>query len=124
MAGPSSQLPDEVGDLSLHSTQIGQRAVLAAAGEIDLITAHRVEEAATEALDAGVQDLWIDVSEVEFIDSSGIHALLAVRSRVAELNRSLAVICPIGPIRRAFVLTGLDEALPLYTSREEAHRQG
>ena len=113
-----------MGELTLRSTRVGQRTVLAATGEVDLITAHRIEEAAEQALDAGARDLWIDLSEVEFIDSTGIHALLAVRTRVEALNRRLAVICPIGPIRRAFSLTGLDEALPLYTSRDEAHRHG
>ena len=48
----------------------------------------------------------------------------ARRYALEALNRRLAVICPPGPIRRAFGLTGLDAALPLYTSREEAHRQG
>jgi anti-anti-sigma factor len=108
----------------LHTTQVGQRVVLGAAGEIDLITAHRLEAAADDALDKGARDLWIDLSDVEFIDSSGIHALLQIRGRVEALNRRLAVICPLGPIRRAFELTGLDEALPLYASRDEAHRQG
>jgi anti-sigma B factor antagonist len=122
VVGSGSRLPDEVGDLDLRSTQVGQRTVLAAVGEIDLITAPRLEEAAAQALDSGALELWIDLSEVEFIDSTGIHALLAVRSSVEALHRRLAVICPVGPIRRAFGLTGLDEALPLYASREEAHR--
>jgi anti-sigma B factor antagonist len=103
---------------------VGQRFVLAAEGEIDLVTAHRLEEAGTAALDEGAHDLWIDISDVEFIDSTGIHALLQIRSRVEALNRRLAVICPVGPILRAFELTGLDHALPLYNSREEAHRHG
>jgi anti-sigma B factor antagonist len=124
VVGSDPRLPDEVGDLSLQSTQVGQRTVLAAAGEIDLVTAPRLEAAAQQALDAGTLDLWVDLSDVEFIDSTGIHALLAVRSRTAELNRQFAVICPVGPIRRAFGLTGLDEALPLFASREEAHRRG
>lgn len=98
--------------------------MLAAEGEIDLVTAQRLEQAADDALDKGAHDLWIDLSDVEFIDSSGIHALLQVRGRVDALNRRLAVVCPFGPIHRAFRLTGLDEALPLYASREEAHRQG
>jgi anti-sigma B factor antagonist len=102
---------------------VGQRFVLAAEGEIDLVTAHRLEEAGAAALDEGAHDLWIDISDVEFIDSTGIHALLQIRSRVEALNRRLAVICPVGPIRRAFALTGLDEALPLYMSRDEAHRK-
>jgi anti-sigma B factor antagonist len=124
VGGSGSRLPDEVGDLILRTTQIGQRAVVAAAGEIDLITAQRLERAADEALDGGAHDLWIDLSDVEFIDSTGIHALLQVRGRVQALHRRLAVICPIGPIHRAFGLTGLTEALPLYTSRDEAHRHG
>ena len=105
-------------------TQVGQRFVLAAEGEIDLVTAHQLEEAGAAALDQGAHDLWIDISDVEFIDSTGIHALLRIRSRVEALNRRLAVVCPVGPIRRAFELTGLDDALPLYNSREEAHRHG
>jgi anti-sigma B factor antagonist len=124
VAGSGSRLPDEVGDLTLHTTQIGQRTVIGAEGEIDLVTAQRLEQAADDALDQGTHDLWIDLSDVEFIDSTGIHALLQVRSRVEALNRRLAIICPVGPIRRAFGLTGLDEALPLYTSRDEAHRHG
>jgi anti-sigma B factor antagonist len=124
VSGSGSRLPDEVGDLTLRTTQVGQRFVLAATGEIDLVTAQRLEQAADDALDKGAHDLWIDLTEVEFIDSSGIHALLQVRGRVDALNRRLAVVCPLGPIHRAFRLTGLDVALPLYTSREEAHRHG
>jgi anti-anti-sigma factor len=124
VVGSGPRLPDEVGDLTLQTTQVGQRTVLAAVGEIDLVTAQRLEKAADDALDQGAHDLWIDLAEVEFIDSTGIHALLQVRSRVEALNRRLAVICPVSPIRRAFVLTGLDQALPLYTSRDEAHRHG
>jgi anti-sigma B factor antagonist len=124
VVGSDSRLPDEIGDLTLQTAQVGQRTVIAAAGEIDLVTAHRLEDAADTALDQGTHDLWIDLSDVEFIDSTGIHALLQVRSRVEALNRRLAVICPISPIRRAFALTGLDDALPLYTSRDEAHRHG
>jgi anti-sigma B factor antagonist len=122
--GSGPRLPDEVGDLTLQTTKVGQRTVVAAAGEIDLITAQRLENAADSALDQGAQDLWIDLSDVEFIDSTGIHALLQVRGRVQALNRRLAVICPVSPLRRAFELTGLAEALPLYTSRDEAHRHG
>jgi anti-sigma B factor antagonist len=124
VAGSGSRLPDEVGELTLRTTRVGQRAVVAAAGDIDLVTAQRLETAAGDALDAGAHDLWIDLADVEFIDSTGIHVLVGIRSRAEALNRRLAVICPPGPIRRAFGLTGLDAALPLYTSREEAHRQG
>jgi anti-sigma B factor antagonist len=122
VSGSAPHLPDEVGDLTLQSVRVGSRTVIAAAGEIDLITAERFEEAAVEALDAGALELWIDLSDVTFIDSSGLHALLAVRGHVAALERRFAVVCPLGPVRRALGIARLDEELELYTSRDEAHR--
>jgi len=122
VGGSAPRLPDELGDLTLQSIQVGSRTVLAAAGEIDLITAQTFEEAAVEALDGGALELWIDLSDVTFIDSSGLHALLAVRSRVTALERRFVVVCPVGPVRRTLGIARLDEELELYTSRDEAHR--
>lgn len=110
--------------LSVERLQIGRRMVLAAAGEIDLGSAPVLPAAVAEALELGAQDLWIDLTDVTFIDSSGVHALLDARTRVLALGRRLAVICPAGTARRTLMLTGLDTALPLYASREEAHRSG
>jgi anti-anti-sigma factor len=118
------QLPnDELGDLTLQTVRVGSRTVIAASGEIDLMTAGGFEEAAVAALDGGAPELWIDLSEVTFIDSSGIHALLAVRSRVDALDRRFAVVCPIGPVRRALGIARLDEELELHASRDEANRR-
>jgi anti-anti-sigma factor len=102
--------------------RVGSRTVIAAAGEIDLLTARAFEDAALEALDGGALELWVDLSGVTFIDSSGLHTLLAVRTQAATLERRFAVICPIGPVRRALGIARLDEELELYTSRDEAHR--
>ena len=123
MGGSAPQLPnDDLGDLTLQSVRVGSRTVVAAAGEIDLITAGAFEEAAVQALDGGALELWIDLSDVTFIDSSGLHALLAVRTRVEARDRRFVVVCPIGPVRRALGIARLDEELELYTSRDEAHR--
>jgi anti-sigma B factor antagonist len=122
VGGSAPKLPDELGDLTLQTVRIGSRTVIAAAGEIDLVTAHAFEEAAVEALDGGALELWADLTDVTFIDSSGLHALLAVRGHVAALARHFAVVCPIGPVRRALGIARLDEELELYTSRDEAHR--
>jgi anti-sigma B factor antagonist len=122
VSGSAPKIPDELGDLTLQSVRVGSRTVIAAAGEIDLITAHAFEQAAADALDEGALELWIDFSGLTFIDSSGLHALLAVRSRVVALERRFAVVCPVGPVRRALGIARLDEELELYTSRDEAHR--
>ena len=47
--------------------------------------------------------------------------LLDTRSRVRDLNRQLAIICPPGPVRRLFDIAGVTEHLPVYDDRAAAH---
>jgi anti-sigma B factor antagonist len=108
----------------LQRLQVGRRIVLAAAGGLDLGSAPALPAAIEAALDSGARDLWIDLSDVTFIDSTGIHALLDARRRVGTNGCRLAVICPAGTARRTLTLCGADSALPLFATRDEAHRNG
>jgi anti-sigma B factor antagonist len=89
-------------------------------GEIDIKTVPALEA----ALDAAIRDsggaFVIDLSDVEFIDSSGLHVLLRARGLLGREDRALAVVCPFGPVRRVFELSGSSELFALYGSREEA----
>jgi hypothetical protein len=46
--------------------------------------------------------------------------LLRARGLLGREDRALAVICPYGPVRRVFELSGCSELFALYRSREEA----
>jgi anti-anti-sigma factor len=92
----------------------GDRAVLAVAGEVDLATAPALRSAIDEALDSGAGELWLDLCATTFMDSSGLHALFDGQARARELRRGLAIICPPGPVRRLFEVTGYAERIPLY----------
>jgi anti-sigma B factor antagonist len=91
-------------------------------GEVDLDSVAALAAAIDYAEAAGASELWIDLSETDFMDSSGLHLLLDTRSRMAQLNRRLAVICPAGCVRRLFDISGAAAALPLYEDRAAAHR--
>jgi anti-sigma B factor antagonist len=106
----------------IDADDIGRRTVLSVTGEIDLISAPLLSEAIDEALDRGAVQLWIDLSRLDFMDSSGLHVLHAARHRADSLNRRLAVICPAGPVRRLFDIAGLGELVPIYADRGAAHR--
>ena len=96
--------------------------MLAVGGEIDLVTAPTLAAAIDEALSGGAAELWIDLSDTAFMDSSGLHVLLEARRRTCELNRRLAVICPGGTVRRVFEMSRVLERLPVFGDRAAAHR--
>jgi anti-anti-sigma regulatory factor len=58
----------------------------------------------------------IDLSDAEFIDSMGLHALLNIQRRLIRLGRALFVICPPGPARNAIELVQLAEPLGVVSS--------
>jgi anti-anti-sigma factor len=101
---------------------VGHRAVLSVAGEIDLLTAPDFRRAIEEATADGIVELWIDLTQTGFMDSTGLHAILDARERAGELGWRLAVICPPGGVRRLFEVARVDGSLPIYDDRTSAQR--
>ena len=95
--------PQPYYETSIRAHIVGHRTVLAVAGEIDLQTAPALAAAIDKALAAGAAELWVDLGATQFMDSSGLHALVSAHRRIQGLNRRLAVICPRRhPVRRLF----------------------
>ena len=92
---------------------------LAIRGEVDINSAEPLEAALDAAIRESVGAFVIDLSELEFIDSTGLHVLLRARGLLGREDRALALVCPHGPVRRVFELSGLSEQFALYGSREE-----
>jgi anti-sigma B factor antagonist len=115
---------DPLATLVLTRHVVGRRTVLRVAGEIDIATAPTLAGAIDAAVAAGALELWIDLTPTSFMDSAGVHVLLAAHADLRELNRRLAVICPGGSVRRVFDLALTGERLPLYEDRAAAHRGG
>ena len=96
--------------------------MLSVDGEVDIATAPALAAAIDQALSTGASELWVDLSRTEFMDSSGVHALFQGEHRALELNRTLAIICPNGRVRRVLEITGLLGHFNVYENREAAHR--
>src|SRR5262249_2999661 len=103
----------------IREHRVGRRVVLAISGEIDLSTAPQLSEAIVSA--DGCAELWIDLSDVSFMDSTGISALAAARQASHDKRVAFAVICPSGPVRRVLELSGMDRYLDLYPDRSAAN---
>jgi anti-sigma B factor antagonist len=100
--------------------RLGGAPGLAVRGEVDINVADALEAALDAAILASEGAFTIDLSELEFIDSTGLHVLLRARGLLGREDRALAVICPPGPGRRVLELSGMSELFALYGSREDA----
>ncbi len=90
-------------------------------GELDQATVPRLHEGADPLISGDCTALLLDLSDCAFVDSSGLAAFVAIRDRVTAIpNRGFAICCPDTQVSRLMELTGLDRALGLAESRDEA----
>jgi anti-anti-sigma factor len=79
-------------------------------GELDIATAPQLAEALSEAA-RGSAAVILDLSELTFMDSSGLHAILSAHTRLHEAGCRLVLIGACRQIQRIFELTGTEHAL-------------
>ncbi|MEW6567470.1 MAG: STAS domain-containing protein [Chloroflexota bacterium] len=96
------------------------RAVLRPRGQVDADTTPELKRLLKQLVDEGVRVLVVDLDRVDFIDSSGLSALVSglksVRQRGGSLN-----LCRVHPqALTALRLTMLDRVFSIYPSVEEA----
>jgi anti-anti-sigma factor len=90
-------------------------------GELDQATVPALRLKLDPVVDDRGESLLLDLSACEFIDSSGLAAFVSARERVAvDGGRGFAVCCPDSQVRRLLELTGLDRAMTLTDSRDDA----
>ena len=107
------------GGLEVLELDLGEAAGVAVRGELELATAAALSAALDEAIRTTEGPFVIDLSNVGFLDSSGIACLMRARALLGREDRVLGLICPPGSTRRALELTVVDELVALYGSRDE-----
>jgi anti-sigma B factor antagonist len=96
----------------------GRRALVRLAGELDLQVADHVGTAVEELLDAGCAAVVVDLRELSFLDSSGVHMLIEARRSAERRRRRLALIRGPRNVQRVLQITGT-EALFAFVPAEE-----
>jgi anti-sigma B factor antagonist len=83
------------------------RVVVALGGELDLATVPRAERWVRELYGRGFTSVALDLRELAFVDSSGLHLLLRLDDLAAADGCRFALVDGGGPIRRLLDLTGM-----------------
>lgn len=120
MAGSARAYRARVRAFAVHPVDLLDAPGVAIEGEVDLSSAPSLELALDEAIRESEGAFVIDLSDLEFLDSSGLSVLLHARAVLGREDRGLAVICPPGPVRRLFEVAGVRDLLFPFDSREEA----
>ena len=102
--------------LALTTRYEPNATVIGVGGELDILTVSKLTTRLDDAIRRCQGDVVIDLSDAEFIDSMGLHALLNVQRRLMRDARALTVICPPGRVRNAIELTRLAEPLGVVSS--------
>ncbi len=98
----------------------GRTHLIELGGEVDLYTAPAFKEHMTGAIEAGKQQVVVDLSEATFIDSTTLGVLVGGEKRLRGGGGSIALVCPDAGIRKIFEITGLDRVFGIHDSRHAA----
>ena len=102
-------------ELRVSSRSQGDYVVLALVGEIDLYTAPRLQSELTSALSDGKPtQIVVDMSGVEFCDSTGMNVLLAAHRAATERGGQLALAAPRPSVRKILEVTGLQSVFTIH----------
>ena len=98
-------------------------AVLRIGGEVDVYTAPQLRERVIQLLGHGARHIIADLREVEFLDSTGLGALVGSLKRLREQDGSLKLVTAADKILTIFRLTGLVHVFALHSSLPRGDRR-
>lgn len=107
-------------DLSVASHDEAGRTVVTVAGEVDVFTAPTLDERLVALVDEGKVRLVVDLTGVEFLDSTGLGVLVKALKRTREHDGSLDLVATQERILKVFRITGLDAVMPLHDTVADA----
>lgn len=101
-----------VGRLTVRSQRDGVLHTIALEGELDLATAEDLQRELLRVEGSDALSIVLDLSALEFIDSTGVRLLLQASARSRANSNRLALLRGPRAVQRVFELTGILDRLP------------
>lgn len=101
---------------SVSSEVLGDPAnvvVITVAGEVDAHTADRLRSSIDAVISSETQ-LVVDLTDVTFLDSTGLGVFVTALKHLRELDGSLDLVITSPRVMKVFELTGLDVVIPIH----------
>lgn len=106
-------------DFSVETHTSGRAITLTIHGELDLLSAPVLEQALGEVKALEVDLIILDLRELAFMDSTGLHLLVQAQQHAHDSGRSFALVRGGEQVQRLLDVTGVGDALTIVDSPEE-----
>jgi anti-sigma B factor antagonist len=94
--------------------------VIGVAGEIHASTAPELSERINDAITSGKTNVVLDLTGVEFIDSTGLSVLLNALRRLTRVRGAMVIACANPTVLRLFEITKLDSTFEILPNCDDA----
>ncbi|WP_219511422.1 STAS domain-containing protein [Nonomuraea ceibae] len=94
--------------------------VLAVVGNLEYASAEQVRADLQQLVQSDHRHLILDLTRLDFLDSTGISILLAARSRIVKGDGVFALCGVNERAARIFKITALDQIIPLHPTLDQA----
>jgi anti-sigma B factor antagonist len=105
--------------MQIATTPGSDRYVITVSGEVDLASSPDLDTAIIAAIDSGSSSLVIDLTDVSFMDSSGLGVIVRGLKRCREADKDLDLVITNERVLKVFGITGLDQVIPIHDSVED-----
>ena len=106
--------------MELKIRKNGEIYIVDVNGEMDLYNSYKLKELVMKMLEKNVKKFVINLEQVDYIDSSGIGALIFICSTLKKMNLKLSISNVHGSVKKVIELTKLRGYFPISNSVEEA----
>ena len=107
------------GNFTIEASNDVRGTVLTVTGELDLASSPALEEELERAHEAGAQLVVVDLRELEFMDSTGLNALVKAHQQAQEAGRRFGLVQGSPQVQRLLSLTGLDDRVMIVDAPED-----
>lgn len=107
-------------EVSVSSRPSGDRTVVHVSGEIDVYTAPTLREELAGLVDEGKTDIVVDLTDVAFMDSTGLGVLVGALKRVRTTGGELRLVIDQEKVLKVFRITALTQVFQIHPTLDEA----
>lgn len=110
----------DIVDLDISTSSVADHTVVHVGGEIDVYTAPALRERLDEEIQHGHYALVVDLSDVTFMDSTGLGVLVGRLKQIRLHDGTMLLVCAHDRVLKVFAITGLDKVFEIFPSIDEA----
>lgn len=99
----------DISEFRIKKELVGDKTQIFLSGEIDIYTCQTFKNELNEVVNSYKGDLYIDCTELSYIDSTGLGILVGALKEIRKENNNIYICNLKDNIKKLFIITGLDK---------------